>query len=106
MRSLIEQAASDPDTAPAQRRRALENIRRDLEDLQGQIDGYIGSSEAERESDYVAGRVDRIKSRQRADIREDMLRAGEGTPEALDELGYVSHEALDQAEEDGVVSSL
>lgn len=40
-------------------------------------------------------------ARDNADIREELVRRGLATPERLDEAGYLSHEALDEAAEAG-----
>lgn len=103
LRQKIETAATRPDLSPAERQALLGSYRTDLVDLLGAVDSYMGDVTHEGEGAELVAAKTRLKARESADLRESMIARGMATPEQLDRLGMIPHEALDQLEEDGII---
>jgi hypothetical protein len=99
----LSEIASDSSRDPAERIAALRRMDNGIESIQGQIATYISSLELQREAGAIEGAVERLVARENADIREQLLDTGDYTEAELDAAGYLSHEALDEAAEDGTL---
>jgi hypothetical protein len=105
LRSVLERAAADREGPPAARARALKAIRDDIAKLLAQADGLLAGGELRQQAGAMDRRYGLVKARQRADVRDRLLGEGGVTPEALDALGYLSHDRLDAAEEEGTLEA-
>ena len=97
LRRLIEEAWNS-DADPGAKRGELEMVAAQLRTIQGTIGNYLGSLDKAEQAKRVNHDLRMIEARERADIREEMIRRGQATPEELDKRGYLSHRQLDAAE--------
>lgn len=105
--------ASDATRDPAERIAALRRLkdrihdaslaRADKTDLLGQADRYIGDLELRREAQAMAQQMDIVTARENADVRDLLIADGVASADELDHVGWLSHDALDAATEDGSI---
>ena len=105
LRSLLERTAGDSEGSETKRARQLRDLRDDLASLLGQADSLLGDAELRIEGGAMERRYTLLRARAKADTRERLISEGKATPEALDELGYLSHDRLDALEADGTLEA-
>ncbi len=98
----INAVAGDSSLDPAERIKQLRALSDKTKDvwLLGQVQGYIGSLELQREARAMEQGLGRIVLRENAGIRENLIGAGQATADELDRAGYLSHDELDSREAD------
>lgn len=106
LRSEIADLASDPNLDPGERIARLREMSGTVKDadLLGQIEGYIGSLELQREAAALEYGMNMVALRENANVREALIQMGQATPEELDKAGFLSHAELDRREEDGTLA--
>lgn len=72
-------------------------------ELLGQAETYRGGLELQREGEALRTPFDLAHLRERADIRDALVAQGVASPEELDAQGWMSHDQLDAAREDGTL---
>ena len=98
--------ASNSSLAPAERVIQLRQMAEGVKNVEllGQIEGYIGSLELQREAQAIEQGLNRVALRENANIRDYLIETGRVTADDLDKAGYLSHAELDAREADGTLS--
>ena len=98
--------ASNSSLAPAERVIQLRQMAEGVKNVEllGQIEGYIGSLELQREAQAMEQGLNRVALRENANIRDYLIETGRVTADDLDKAGYLSHAELDAREADGTLS--
>jgi hypothetical protein len=99
----IESAAQTGD--PAERRAKLLVLREGPETALGRIDHYLADDDLRREGELMQAETRHALARHNATIREELVRRGDADEAALDEAGMLSHETLDDLEEEGLLEA-
>jgi hypothetical protein len=99
----IESAAQTGD--PDERRAKLLVLREGPEAALGRIDHYLADDDLRREAETMEAETRHALARHNATIREELLRRGEADEATLDESGMLSHEVLDDLEEEGLLEA-
>lgn len=96
-RLAVEEALAEPE--PRERIHALRAVVDELDGLREWAAEHL--DEAVEEASAEVWRLAFRQVRENADMREELVRRGMSTPERCDRMGLVSHEALDEAAEQG-----
>jgi hypothetical protein len=102
LRQEIEEIAAD-ETSPDVREARLGEFRRDLVDLLGNVDTYLGDTQEEQRGQEGQTQREVLKLRENAEIRERLIAMGDATAEACDDLLLYSHDELDLLAEEGLL---
>lgn len=104
MREALERTASAADLPASGRARELRAMRDELVHLAGYAETLLGDLSLVREGSAIDAADEELRRRENADLREELLRRGQASPDELDALGYHSHDALDEMARDGTLS--
>lgn len=103
LRDEIRSVAMDHTLAPAERHEKLTALRGPIADALGELDRYAAADNNLREADASTPLAEVEWVRRNASLREELIRMGELTESALDEMGVYSHAELDRLEEEGLL---
>lgn len=93
----------DHTLSPSERHEKLSALRVPLADALGELDTYMAADQGLREADASSAISEVEWLRRNASLRDELVRMGELSEEALDEAGVWSHEQLDRLEEEGLL---
>lgn len=105
IREQVEDIAGDPGLDPGERALKLQHFADGLTDTQGIVARHLGDAQLQREAQASGAARARLRARQNATIRENLLARNLATPEELDELGYLPHGELDRLQEEGLLEA-
>jgi ribosomal protein L24 len=103
MRVEIEEVAADGTQTAEERAARLNEFKLDLTEMLGVVATYIGDAQTEASGRTREEQLAVERLRESADIRAELLERGVATEEALDDALMLSHEAIDQLVEDGML---
>jgi hypothetical protein len=101
MHEQLSRVASDPALEPADKTAALSDLRERLRDLLGACDRLLSDAHRARERGASQAARERFAARGAADARTGLIQEGHD-PLELDEAAVLSHETLDELEEEGL----